>query len=59
MAAPGVPNVSGKIVGLDGRVLARFTTDQSGHAAVSVGHLPAGVYIVLVGQAAEKLVIQK
>jgi hypothetical protein len=59
IAAPRFPNATGKIVGLDGRVLLTFQTDQSGHAAVGAGNLPNGVYVIRIGEKTERLLIQK
>jgi hypothetical protein len=59
VAALQAPNATGKIVGLDGRVLVTFTTDESGHAAVAVSSLPNGVYVIRIGEKTERLLIQK
>jgi hypothetical protein len=59
IAAPKQPNTKGEVVGVDGRILLTFQTDQSCHAAVAVGNLPNGVYVIRIGEKTERLLIQR
>lgn len=58
VSAPSANAKEGVLLSVDGRLIARFKLDDSGKATVHIGALPTGLYIIQIGENAEKLIVQ-